>query len=233
MPFTILHFGAMAPIVLSIAIALLVIVGWHINSPVLIQIHPSFVPMQYNTAVCFLLCGLGGLAKFALNHRASIYFVLPATAIAVTTLFQYIFGVNLGIDQIFMQHYIEIKTSHPGRMAPNTAVCFLLISLAVLLPQLTSVETTKYWLHAVLTMLVVALSAVAFFGYFSKIEAAYGWGNLTRMALHTSIAFLLIGIGSILFLVIEIRSRKIQWIHVTWQGGIKLLVINSKPLITS
>ncbi len=34
--------------------------------------------------------------------------------------------LNLGIDQLLMEHYITAETSHPGRMAPNTALSFVL-----------------------------------------------------------------------------------------------------------
>ena len=53
-------------------------------------------------------------------------------AIGLLTLIEYIFGVDLGIDQFLMKHYITVKTSHPGRMAPNTALCFSLTALALL-----------------------------------------------------------------------------------------------------
>lgn len=41
--------------------------------------------------------------------------------------------------------------------------------------------------------LVTGLGAVAFFGHLSQMEAAYGWGNLTRMGVHTSAGFLFAG----------------------------------------
>ena len=49
--------------------------------------------------------------------------------IGTLTLIEYVSGINLGIDQLFMEHYIGVKTSHPGRMAPNTALCFSLTGL--------------------------------------------------------------------------------------------------------
>ena len=34
-----------------------VILGWHTHTLVLVQVRPSFAPMQYNTALCFFLIG--------------------------------------------------------------------------------------------------------------------------------------------------------------------------------
>ena len=43
-------------------LGLLVILGWHSHSIILVKIHPSFISMMYNTALVFLLAGLGMLA---------------------------------------------------------------------------------------------------------------------------------------------------------------------------
>ena len=36
---------------------------------------------------------------------------------------------------------------------------------------------------------------VAFSGYAMSLETAYGWGHLTRMAVHTSAGFIILGTG--------------------------------------
>ena len=43
----------------TLLLGLLVIFGWHTGNRTLIQVFPSFVPMQYNTALGFVLCGAG------------------------------------------------------------------------------------------------------------------------------------------------------------------------------
>lgn len=43
---------------LLIALGSIVIIGWYTGSARLLQISPSFVAMQYNTALCFLLFGI-------------------------------------------------------------------------------------------------------------------------------------------------------------------------------
>ena len=44
----------------------------------------------------------------------------------------------------------------------------------------------------------MGLSTVALSGYLAQLETAYGWGNLTRMALHTSVGFILVSSGNAL-----------------------------------
>ena len=48
---------------LSLALGAVVLLGWYLHEPALIQVNPAFVPMQYNTALGF---ALGGLALLGL-----------------------------------------------------------------------------------------------------------------------------------------------------------------------
>jgi hypothetical protein len=70
----------------------LVLFGWYAHIPTLIQIHSSFVAMQYNTALGFLFCGIGLLAvnfsKFIIARITGIFLIL----LGGLTLVQYIFG---------------------------------------------------------------------------------------------------------------------------------------------
>ncbi|MDR3404754.1 MAG: hypothetical protein P4L99_19780 [Chthoniobacter sp.] len=41
-----------------IALGLVVLIGWYAHYAPLVQIVPGLAAMQYNTALCFVLCGL-------------------------------------------------------------------------------------------------------------------------------------------------------------------------------
>jgi len=110
----------------------LVLAGWYLQNKTLIQVSPEFVPMQYNTALGFVVCGLGLLLAQIRNIKGAKVFGSIGLAIGLLTLIEYFFGLDLKIDQLFMDHYITVATSHPGRMAPNTALCFFLTSVAIL-----------------------------------------------------------------------------------------------------
>ena len=51
----------------TVILGLMVIVGWHIGNRTLVQVLPDFVPMQYNTALGFVL---SGAAIFSLKPYA-------------------------------------------------------------------------------------------------------------------------------------------------------------------
>jgi len=115
------------------------------------------------------------------------------------TLIEYSFGVNLHIDQLFMEYYIDPMASYPGRMAPNTALCFTLTGLAVLLAtRFRNSKRISSW-TATLGAIIISLGITALAGYIIGLEGAYGWGHMTRMAIHTAAGFIILGVGFIAF----------------------------------
>ena len=180
---------------LTTLLGVIVIVGWQTNNVTLVQVLPTFVPMQYNTALGFVLCGLGLLFTMYERPRFAVPVGVLAATIGVATLLQYIFGFNFGIDQLFHDHDITVKTSHPGRMAPNTAVCFSLFGLAIVARALFRRRRFRSLTAVLLSSLALAFGTVALAGYLGGLETAYGWGWLTRMAIHTSVGFMVVGLG--------------------------------------
>ncbi len=200
----------------SCLIGAIVILGWYTGNVTLIQIFPTFVPMQYNTALGFLLSGVGLVALVRGYSRTTVLFGGVVAAIGLLTLIEYIFVVDLGIDQLLMDHYVTTQTSHPGRMAPNTALCFFLTGSTLLGSSFIHIGSfVKSSLRA-LGVLVFVLGFVAFVGYIGKLETAYGWAHLTRMAVHTAFGFIFLGIGLASYFWIEgaLRVNKLSayWI---------------------
>jgi len=202
--------------VLSLLLGLVVLTGWYTHNLNLIQVNPAFVPMQYNTALGFVLSGLGLLAlAFTRLHTAALLGSL-ALLLGLATLLQYIAGLDLSIDQVFMEHYVKVKTSHPGRMAPNTALCFSLSGLTIALAALFKKKELTNGVLGSLGVVVLGLGIVAFTGYFAGMETAYGWGHLTKMAIHTALGFIILGIGFFAFAWHEEKkfsTGKPKWLY--------------------
>ncbi len=186
---------------LSIGVALLgmtVIAGWHLHSPALIQVHPDLAPMQYNTALCFLLTGaaicLAAVRRFTLA-------AIPATvaaAIGLLTLAQYLFGSDLGIDELLFEHYIFVKTSHPGRMSPASALTFSFSGIAVSAMCLGSQRLWSLRTAGLLGSLAGTLGLMALVGYTVGLAGTRGWNQLTQMAVHTSVGAIALGMGIVI-----------------------------------
>ncbi|TXN36057.1 hypothetical protein FVB32_15980 [Flagellimonas hymeniacidonis] len=178
---------------LCLILGVVVLFGWYTNNVKFIQVLPMFVPMQYNTALGFLLAGIGLLSVLKDKKILGKLLFLIIGTIGILTLFEYIIGVNLGIDELMMEHHITVETSHPGRMAPNTALCFLLTAIAMFLPLNKGQKAVQ--ISGVIGSMVFGLGLVAFVGYLIDMEVTYGWGKLTNMAVHTALGFMALGMG--------------------------------------
>lgn len=95
--------------------------------------------------------------------------------IGALTLAEYIFGIEPGIDQLLMEHYITVKTSHPGRMAPNTAMCFSLTGAALLVLGSTANIRKLPGIAGMLGTLILGLGMIVLTGYATNLETSYGW----------------------------------------------------------
>ena len=182
----------------TILVGGVVLIGWMFNVAVLKSILPTWVAMKANTAFAFVLAGLAlslqreGTGQHA-RHIAQVCAGMVAL-IGLLTLSEYVIGWNLGIDQaLFREAAGAVATSHPGRMAPNTALSFLLVGLAFLL---MDVETRRghrpsQWL--ILTAGLVALLATL--GYLYGVTEFYGIAAYTKMALSTALSFDILCLG--------------------------------------
>ena len=202
----------------SVAIlGILVILGWHIQNVKLIQVFPNFVPMQYNTAIGFLLCGIGLILRVYNLLRLSVICGATVVTLGLLTLVQYIFNLNIGIDQLFVNHYITVETSHPGRMAPNTALCFVLSGTYLLITNLLFNQKYQSIITIFISTTISAFGIVAFFGYLFGIEPAYGWSYFTSMAVHTALGFIILSSGLIVYTWksnLLGKQARFQWVPV-------------------
>ncbi|AFZ18119.1 PAS domain-containing protein [Allocoleopsis franciscana] len=181
-----------------------VIGGWALDIAVLKGILLGLPTIRVNTAVGFLLGGTSlRLWHWELNRKKtngtekiqslSCSVACLIVLIALLTLIQYGFNVNLGIDQWLMQQPEPLgSTAASGRMAPNTALAFLLEGLALLLLSLPRPHDL-----AVQGMALGAgiLGFLELLGYVYGSADLYPTGSFTGMAVHTAIAFLLLSSG--------------------------------------
>ena len=87
---------------LSLVLGAIVLLGWYLHEPALIQVNPTFVPMQYNTALGFAVGGLALLGLAWYWPRFARITSVIVLLIGMLTLIEYIFGADLHIDQFFM-----------------------------------------------------------------------------------------------------------------------------------
>jgi PAS domain S-box-containing protein len=188
--------------ILAMTVSLLgvvVIVGWYLNILPLLQIHPAFALMVYNTALGFVLSGVASLLLFTGQKRFAFALGSLVLLLGSLTAWQFISGQDLPIDQLFKQQFILDTKAHPGRMSLPTALCFTLTGTFLLAHCLAFPPKTKTALSEVIVPAIIALPFTSVFSYLFGFEIPYGWGNLAGMALHTSVGFVVLGIAFILW----------------------------------
>ncbi|MBZ8179142.1 PAS domain S-box protein [Oscillatoria salina] len=191
-----------------ICLGCVVILGWTFKIAILKSVIPGTVSMKSSTAIALILSAIALNIWQQVYQRNSpnptrsyclIYSCLfLVLIIALVTLIQYTFQLNLGIDQlIFKVAPDSVDAAAKGKMAPNTAISFLLIALALLL--LIKRIYRPAHCFAIITFLI---AFVALTGHAYHLIFFYGIGSPTGMAIHTAISFICLSLG-ILFTVPE------------------------------
>ena len=179
--------------VFTILISSLVLGGWFGDIAALKSVFPGIVSMKFNTAVCFLLLGIslffhaGNTGKRATNSC----FALVAV-VGFLTLSQYLFGLNLGIDELLWREGTgAIATSSPGRMSPATAFLFLMLGTSLLCIRNRAL---RFYVQLAL-FLSMTVAAFGLFGYVFGTSYLYSVLSFTQIALHTVISFMVLCLG--------------------------------------
>ncbi|HEY0015303.1 MAG TPA: ATP-binding protein [Longimicrobium sp.] len=186
------------------AIGAMVLAGWYAGAPAVLRLVPGAVAMQFNTALGLLLGGAGAVAAARGRDRLAAGCGGAAVLLGAVTLAEYATGLDLWIDRLAwaagvsrgMAEYATTQVAAPGRMAPNTAVSFVLAGLAVVLLRARPRAAGPSRAASALGALCAGIALIALLGYASGTTAAYAWGRLTQMAVHTGAGLLLLGGGT-------------------------------------
>jgi len=210
----------------GLAIGIIVIIGWYAHWTTVIQVLPNLPPMKYNTALSSLLCGLGLILLTTRHAKLTAWLGCGISLLGALTLAEYFTSRNFGIDQLFLNDYVVTATAFPGRMSPLTSSCFTFLGLALALTGKSQRSKGRLTAIGMLTCIVAMISCVALFGFAFGIEAAYGWGAYTRMAVHTAVTFLILSTGLLVWAwdsANRIEFNFLRWLPVT--GSVTLMVM--------
>src|SRR5687767_12091235 len=179
---------------IALLLGLAVLAGWYTGNTTLVRIGPALAPMEYNAALSFVFSGAGLLALAMGRSRVAAACGAVVAIIGCLTLVESLFGTKLGIDQLLMKAYITTHTSDPGRMGPNSALCFALTGITILVMGLAARRERLLMLIGPLGAIVLALGLVAVIGYLTGLKT-YSWGYYTEMPPHTAFGCMALGGG--------------------------------------
>ena len=154
--------------------------------------HPSLFSMKFNSALAFVILGTAlGLAGRGARALPALMMV-PVFVYGAIALSQHLFGIDAGIDTLLHTPFVEIGTSLPGRIAPNTALCLMLASAALALGALRQRNGPA---QVALGFAIFIIAAAALIGYAIGLDFAHDWVRFTRMSFLTASCFVAISIA--------------------------------------
>lgn len=177
-----------------------VLFGWIFGIDALTRVVQGMAAMNPWTAVCFILIGLALLARrwprsAPIRTLGIVAALIPAISGALK-LTEILFHFDTGIDTLLFPEALANDVSGlPNRMAPNTALNFVLAGTAVLL--IHSEDEKNIVLAQLFALMILVLSGAALLGYAYGAATLYEVISFIPMAAHTAAAFIVLSVSII------------------------------------
>jgi diguanylate cyclase (GGDEF)-like protein len=201
----------------ALVLGLTALAGWALHMPGLVRLQPGWAPMVVNTGIGFVLAGLG-LWVVTADRRGSLLISAAlgvlVVGLAVEELVVLIFDLSPALSLPELHRPLQPDYPHPGRMAPNTALAFLLFGGGLVALARAPAKWAIGWTRTA----AVAVAAIGLFGvlgYALQLEYLYEWSGVVRMAAHTGLGMIALGIG----LGSHVRTRQAAVATATDQEG--------------
>ena len=179
----------------TVALGLLTLVGWISGFHALTSVIPGAVEMKVNTAFSILLCG-AALLILTYHTGASLEgfaraMAAVAFALGAATLGEYLFGWQLGIDELLVKDKLDVFGVFHGRMSPFSAAAFIILGFAVASVRIRVLDRAA----RIAAGLGLAIGLVALMGYMWNADELTTDRWLPPVAINTAICFIAISIG--------------------------------------
>jgi diguanylate cyclase (GGDEF)-like protein/PAS domain S-box-containing protein len=181
-----------------VALGCLVLCGWAFHRPAVISVIPGFVAMKANAALALFLSGISLwllIPGEPSPRRRGIAFLLASLVevIGLSTLSEYVLGLNLCIDQLLFHEPAGTIATSSGRMAPVAAFAFVSIGASLILLGLKAGRGDRA--AQGLSLLAALAAMIAVIGYIDHATVLYRLLLYTQLALHTAIALFLLSVA--------------------------------------
>lgn len=186
---------------LSLLISLSGMLMWIVAASKIHIFTGSHYPMQFNTALCI---ALSSISVLALPSRKTLALILSqfANLLVILTFAQYLTDMNFLVDDLF--GYVDLNVTYPGRMAPNTALCLILLNTALLMHLKCHSRIIRFTQLA-LVCVVFGLTFLSTISYFLEIKTVYLWSGLTAMSIQTALGIICLSSSLIVLFLLRFR----------------------------
>lgn len=192
------------------ALGFVVMFGWVLRLPALVQVLPGSSAMVLATAIAFLLSGATlGLIGEGRAPRVARGLAMAVAALATGNLLEHALGVNLGLDFSRLHAWIADGNPTPGRMSVFTASAFLAFGAGAL--ALGFEESRRTLLAAMAAgWFMVVVAVLNLLGYVMRLEDLFVFIQVNRMAPHTSVGTIALGAGLLLAAQVSLRRAAVS-----------------------
>ncbi len=178
------------------AVSLLVMISWWMKWKPLLGLLPGAPTMKFNTALLFFFSAIAAIldckaGKYS-NYR--FFFTVPVIIFSAFTFYQDLFGVDLGIDELFARDpYSSMKN---GRMSIGTSISFFLIGIVYSTINI-EIRIIKY-IRKLFKYAVLFFAIISFVAYLLNLSVTERLDFIDTMAVHTSLFFIILSLLAIL-----------------------------------
>lgn len=177
--------------------------GWHFNLPILLSVSASLPPTAYLSGLAYFF---SGVALFALRRHSVILVDICAGVVlflGAFALLEPFLPLDLPMSRLLVKEIMQEGMPHFIRMAPATAVCFVLFGGCLLF--YNSKLRTFPFIAGPIGAAIFAAAVMCFVYLGWNLGAVKCFLNLNHLSLISSIGILVLGV-SILFAA---RSRSV------------------------
>ena len=181
---------------LVLALGATTLAGWALHVPAMVQMHAGWTPMVVNTGIGFVLAGFAllaaatdrGIGRIATAVLGGLIVLLAIEELVVLWL-----DLSPAFSLPELHRPLQPEYPHPGRMAPNTALAFLMFGAGICALSIGFAKAPQFARYAAIGILTLGMMGVL--GYALQLEYLYGWTGVVRMAMHTGVGMLVLGTG--------------------------------------
>jgi PAS domain S-box-containing protein len=181
--------------VVTVMIGLAALSGWALHIQALTSVIPDATEMKANTAVSLVLAGcalflLAGpsSARLKLGVRA---FAAAVFLIGLSTIAEYLFDWQLGLDEALFRDPAGVFASFRGRMSPYSALAFIALGSALIFSTFKSLQSAA----KIAALLGTAIGLISLVGYLWHVNELITDHWMPPVAFNTAMCFTLLGSG--------------------------------------
>ncbi|GAB2777230.1 two-component system sensor histidine kinase NtrB [Salinimicrobium soli] len=177
-----------------VTVALAVLISWIVKLPLVLSVFSGAPTMKFNTALGFVLAGLGLISvvkKDKLLNSVGAALGTLIIFIGFLSFLEYFINVDLHIDNLFWPD--TYTGTFPGRMARTTGLCFTFFGVALLTA--SSRRLVYKRIHKFALGFVALISVMAILTFFLQSVTTSKVLVFNSMAFHTAINFLILSLG--------------------------------------